>query len=168
MVGAARGTTSPTAPDRPGRFPVVTKVPVDKHYNFPRTELEAMTYVIAGLIEDIGRMDDYRRHMMDELQVLRDVTLFYNERHPELRSAVRKRAEDTRNTGSAENTEPARPATDGGNERSATDDKPSPTQPTQSKERAGQSPTPHPEATLEDSPGRATGDAGKTTKKGEQ
>ena len=28
--------------------------------------------------------------MMDELQVLRDVTLFYNEAHPELRTAARK------------------------------------------------------------------------------
>ena len=55
---------------------MVTKVPVDKNYNFPRTELEAMTYEIAGLIEDIDRMDTYRRHMMDELQMLRDVTLF--------------------------------------------------------------------------------------------
>ena len=50
-----------------------------------------MTYNIAGLIDDIDRMDNYRRHMMEELQVLRDVTLFYNEWHPELRSAVRKR-----------------------------------------------------------------------------
>ena len=169
-VGATRGATGPTAPDRPGRFPVVTTVPVDKNYNFPKTELEAMTYEIAGMIEDIGRMDDYRRNMMDELKVLRDVTLFYNERYPELRSAVRKRAEDpsnTGNTGRAEHTEPERPATDGGNERPATDDKPSPTQPPQKTERAGQSPTPHPEATQEDSPGRATGDAGTTTK-GEQ
>ena len=157
-VGATRGATGPTAPDRPGRFPVVTTVPVDKNYNFPRTELEAMTYEIAGMIEDIGRMDDYRRNMMDELKVLRDVTLFYNERYPELRSAVRRRAEDTSNTGSAENTEPERPATDGGNERPATDDKPSPTQPPQKTERA----------TQEDSPGRATGDAGTTTKQGEQ
>ena len=68
----------------------MTTVPVDKNYNFPRTELEAMTYEIAGMIEDIGRMDDYRRNMMDELKVLRDVTLFYNERYPELRSAVRR------------------------------------------------------------------------------
>ena len=106
--------------------------------------------------------------MMEELQVLRDVTLFYNERHPELRSAVRKRAEDNSNTGSAENTTPAKPATEAGNERSATDDQPSPTKPTQNNERAGQSPTPRPDATQEDSPGRATGDAGDTTKKGEQ
>ena len=119
------------------------------------------------MIEDIGRMDYYRRNMMDELKVLWDVTLFYNERYPELRSAVRKRAEDPSNTGRAEHTEPERPATDGGNERQATDDKKSPTPPPQTTERAGQSPTPQPEATKEDSPGRATGDAG-TTRKGEQ
>ena len=150
---------------------MVTSVPVDKDYNFPRTELEAMTYEMADMIRDIGRMDDHRRNMMDELKVLRDVTLFYNERYPELRSAVRKRAEDhssTGNTGREEHKEPVRPATDGGNERSATDDKPSPTQPRQKHERAGQSPTPLPEATQEDSPGRATGDAGNTTKQGEQ
>ena len=149
---------------------MVTTVPVDKDYNFPRTELEAMTYEMADMIRDIGRMDDYRRNMMDELKVLRDVTLFYNERYPELRSAVRKRAEDPSkpgNTGRAEHTEPERPATDGGNERSATDDKNLPTPPPHTTERAGQSPTPTPEATKEDSPGRATGDAG-TTNKGEK
>ena len=147
---------------------MVTKVPVDKSYNFPRTELEAMTYNIAGLIDDIDRMDNYRRHMMEELQVLRDVTLFYNERHPELRSAVRRRAEDKRTTGSAENTTPAKPATEASNERSAADDPQPPTDPQHNNERAGQSPTPRPAATQEESPGPATGAAGDTTKKGEQ
>ena len=84
---------------------------MDDCYNFPRTELAAMTTNIAGLIDDIDRLDRYRRNMMEELQVLRDVTLFYNERHPELRSAVRKPAEDTNTRGSTENTTPARPAT---------------------------------------------------------
>ena len=117
-------------------------------------------------------MDDHRRNMMDELKVLRDVTLFYNERYPELRSAVRKRAEDhsstgnTGNTGRGEHKEPVRPATDGGNERSATEVKKPPTTPPHTTERAGQSPTPTPGATKEESPGRATGDAG-TTHNGE-
>ena len=105
---------------------------------------------------------------MEELQVLRDVTLFYNERHPELRSAVRRRAEDKTTPGSAENTTPARPATEASNERSAADDPQPPTDPQHNNERAGQSPTPRPAATQEESPGPATGAAGDTTKKGEQ
>ena len=105
--------------------------------------------------------------MMEELQVLRDVTLFYNERHPELRSAVRKRAEDNTTPGSTEKKTPARPATDASNERSATDDYKSPTKAQHDNERAGQSPTPRPAATQEESPGPATGAAGDTTKKGE-
>ena len=55
----------------------MTRVPVDNDYNFPRTELAAMTKNIARLIDDIDRLDTHRRNMMDELQVLRDVTLFY-------------------------------------------------------------------------------------------
>ena len=148
-LGATRRATSPTAPDRPGRFPVVTRVPVDTSYNFPRTELAAMTTNIAGLIDDIDRLDKHRRNMMEELQVLRDVTLFYNERHPELRSAVRKPpTEDPDTGGKADNRTPARPATD---------DK---------DERAGQTPTPIPAATKEESPGPAA--AGDTPDKGEQ
>ena len=50
---------------------MVTRVPVDDNYNFPRTELAAMTTNIAGLIDDIDRLDRYRRNMMEELQVLR-------------------------------------------------------------------------------------------------
>ena len=65
-------------------------MPVDEDYNFPRSELAAMAKNIARLIDDIDRLDINRRNMMDELQVLRDFTLFYNEKHPELRSAVRK------------------------------------------------------------------------------
>ena len=105
--------------------------------------------------------------MMEELQVLRDVTLFYNERHPELRSAVRKRAEDTNTRGSTENTTPARPATDACDKRSATDDCKSPTNAERDDERAGQSPNPRPAATQEESPGPATGAAGDTTTEGE-
>ena len=149
---------------------MVTSVPVDKDYNFPRTELEAMTYEMADMIRDIGRMDDHRRNMMDELKLLRDVTLFYNERYPELRSAVRKRAEDgdnTGNTGSDAPKEPVRPATDGGNERSATDaTRNQPTTPPP-QERAGQSPTPTPTTTSDDPPGQAARDTG-STHKGEQ
>ena len=107
--------------------------------------------------------------MMEELQVLRDVTLFYNERHPELRSAVRKRAEDTNTRGSTENTTPARPATDACDRRSATDDCKTPTnaETDEQHERAGQSPNPRPAATQEESPGPATGAAGDTTTQGE-
>ena len=112
------------APDRPGRFPVVTRVPVDNSYNFPRTELAAMTKNIAGLIDDIDRLDKHRRNMMEELQVLRDVTLFY-ERHPELRSAVRRTpTEDPEARGKTDSTTPARPAT------------------ADKEERAGQTPPP--------------------------
>ena len=42
---------------------------------------------ISRLIEDIDRLDMNRQNMMEELKVLRDVTLFYNEQHPELRAA---------------------------------------------------------------------------------
>ena len=39
---------------------------------------------IAWLIKDINKLDGHRRNMMEELKVLRDITQFYNERHPEL------------------------------------------------------------------------------------
>ena len=42
-----------------------------------------MSRNIAQLIQDIDRLD--QRNMMEELKVLRDITLFYQERHPELR-----------------------------------------------------------------------------------
>ena len=67
-------------------------MPVDEDYNFPRSELEAMAKNIARLIDDIDRLDINRRNMMDELKVFRDVTLFYNEQHPELRAAAKKPA----------------------------------------------------------------------------
>ena len=60
---------------------------MDENYDFPRTELAAMAKNIARLIEDIDRLDINRQNMMEELKVLRDVTLFYNEQHPELRAA---------------------------------------------------------------------------------
>ena len=74
----------------------MTSVPVDASYDFPRTELMAMSSNIAQLIQDIDRLDLHRRNMMEELKVLRDITLFYNERHPELRAAEpTPTAEDT-------------------------------------------------------------------------
>ena len=36
------------------------------------------------MIQDIDKLDGHRRNMMEELKVLRDITLFYNERYPEL------------------------------------------------------------------------------------
>ena len=87
MLGARRRTARPPAADAPRKFPVVTCVPVDTSYDFPRTELAGMSSNIARLIEDIDRLDINRRNMMEELKVLRDVTLFYNEQHPELRAA---------------------------------------------------------------------------------
>ena len=71
---------------------MVTCVARDENYDFPRSELAAMAKNISRLIEDIDRLDINRRNMMDELKVLRDVTLFYNEQHPELRTAARKPA----------------------------------------------------------------------------
>ena len=137
-MGAGRRATSPTAPDRPGRFPVVTCVPVDEDYNFPRSELAAMAKNIARLIDDIDRLDINRRNMMVELQVLRDVTLFYNEKHPELRSAVRR---------------PPREDTTTQKEKGST----TPEKPTGTATDAGVEPTPPPTpaATKEKSPGPA-------------
>ena len=49
--------------------------------------------------------------MMDEIQVQRDVTLFYNEAHPELRTAAKKpTAEDAERVRDSGNTTPDRPA----------------------------------------------------------
>ena len=111
-MGAGRRATSPTAPDRKSKFPVVTCVAVDENYDFPRSELAAMAKNIARLIDDIDRLDINRRNMMDMLQVLRDVTLFYNEAHPELRTAARKpTAEDAERVRDSGNTTPDRPAT---------------------------------------------------------
>ena len=74
--------------------------------------------------------------MMDELQVLRDVTLFYNEAHPELRTAVRKPpAEDTRKGIDRGNTSPDRPATP------------------EAQQKPAKIPSPSPAATKEKSPG---------------
>ena len=76
---------------------MVTSVPVDMSYEFPHTELEAMSDNIDKLIQDIDKLDGHRRNMMEELKVLRDITLFNHERHPELRAAgsTRRPAEDT-------------------------------------------------------------------------
>ena len=63
---------------------MVTSIPVDQSYDFPWTELAAMSDNIAWLIQDIDKLDGHRRNMKEELKVLRDITLFYNERHPEL------------------------------------------------------------------------------------
>ena len=54
-------------------------------YEFPRTELAAMSQTIAKLIQDIAKLDGHRQNMMEELKVLCDITLFYHERHPEIR-----------------------------------------------------------------------------------
>ena len=75
---------------------MVTCVAVDENYDFPRSELAAMAKNISRLIVDIDRLDINRRNMMDELKVLRDVTLFYNEHHPELRVAQRNPRRRTR------------------------------------------------------------------------
>ena len=83
---------------------------MDENYNFPRSELAAMAKNIARLIDDIDHLDINRRNMMDELQVLRDVTLFYNEAHPELRTAVQKPPAEDQPTDKG-NTPPERPAT---------------------------------------------------------
>ena len=63
-------------------FAVVTSVPVDASYEFPRTELTAMSSNIAQLIQDIDQLDGHRRNMMEELKVLRDITHFFHECHP--------------------------------------------------------------------------------------
>ena len=79
MLGARRRTAHPPAVNAPRKFPVVTCVPVDASYDFPRTELAAMSSNIARFIEDIDRLDINRRNMMEELKILRDVTLYYND-----------------------------------------------------------------------------------------
>ena len=63
---------------------MVTRVQVDSTYEFPRSELAAMSDNIAWLIKNIDKLDGHRRNMMEELKVLRDITMFYKERHPEL------------------------------------------------------------------------------------
>ena len=72
---------------------MVTSVPVDNTYEFPRSELAAMSDNIAWLIKDIDKLDGHRRNMMEELKVLHDITLFYNEWHPELHATVRPATE---------------------------------------------------------------------------
>ena len=67
---------------------MVTNVPVDQNYELLRTELAAMSDNIAWLIQDFDKLDRHRRNMMEELKALRDITLFYNERHPELHVKV--------------------------------------------------------------------------------
>ena len=87
VLGAQRRETRSSIADTPRKLPVVTRVPVDASYDFPRTELAAMSSYIARLIDDIDRLDLHRLNMMEELKVLRDITLYYNEQHPELRVA---------------------------------------------------------------------------------
>ena len=90
----------------------MTCVAVDENYDFPRSELAAMAKNIARLIDDIDRLDINRRNMMDELQVLRDVTLFYNEAHPELLAVAKKPAtEDAERDRDSGNTTPERSTT---------------------------------------------------------
>ena len=57
------------------------------NYEFSCTELAAMSDNIAKLNQDINKLDGHRRNMMEELKVLRDITLFYHERQRELRGA---------------------------------------------------------------------------------
>ena len=80
---------------------MVTSVPVDASYDFPRTELAAMSSNIAKLIEDINRLDLHMRNMMEELKVLRDITLYYNERHPELRATEKTPTAEDNEDGSS-------------------------------------------------------------------
>ena len=68
---------------------MVTKIPVDGTYEFPRSKLAAMSDNIEGPIKDIDKLDNHRRNMMEELKVLRDITMFYNTRHPELHVRTR-------------------------------------------------------------------------------
>ena len=75
---------------------MVTSVQVDASYDFPRTELAAMSINIARLIEDFDRLDLHRRNMMEELKVLRDITLYCNKQHPE--SALRRKHPSQRTT----------------------------------------------------------------------
>ena len=56
---------------------MVTRVPVDTDYEYPRTELTAMADNMGHLILDIDKLDTYRRTIMEELKHLRDFTLFY-------------------------------------------------------------------------------------------
>ena len=87
----------------------MTSVPVDASYDFPRTELMAMSSNIAQLIQDIDRLDLHRRNMMEELKVLRDITLFYNERHPELRAAEDQQDGSTQQHNTGTTAAPATP-----------------------------------------------------------
>ena len=111
-MGARRRTTRPATTDKPRKFPVVTCVAVDENYNFPCSELVAMAKNISRLIEDIDRLDINRKNMMDELKVLRDATLFYNEQHPELHTAESKLVkEDTVNDAQTRDGDGARTST---------------------------------------------------------
>ena len=83
---------------------MVTHFPVDASYDFLHTELAAMSGNIAKLIEDIERLDLHRRSMMEELKVLRDVTLYYNEQHPELRAAEKTPIAEDNEDGFHDNT----------------------------------------------------------------
>ena len=71
---------------------------------------------IAQLIQDIDQLDGHRRHMMEELKVLLDITLFYHERHPELRAAGTAATAEDKSTGSTRQHDtaetPANPAND--------------------------------------------------------
>ena len=61
-----------------------------------------MSNNIAWLIQDIDKLDGHRQNMMEELKVLRDITLFYNERHPKLHAAGSKaRPKEDNTQGSA-------------------------------------------------------------------
>ena len=79
----------------------MTSIPVDQSYDFPWTELAAMSDNIAWLIQDIDKLDGHRQKM-EELKVLRDITFFYNKRHPELQATgSTARPEDDNIQGSA-------------------------------------------------------------------
>ena len=68
---------------------MVTNIPVDQAYEFPRSELATMSDNIVWLIQDIDKLERHRRNMMEELKILCDITPFYYERHPELHVTVR-------------------------------------------------------------------------------
>ena len=63
---------------------MVTQVKVTSQYQFPQAELSAMAYNMAQLIQDIDKLDNFRKSMMGEPKQLRDITLFYDKLYPDL------------------------------------------------------------------------------------
>lgn len=69
-MGQRRRAAQATDDTDAGEHAVVTQVEVTKQYQFLQAELSVLADNMAKLIQDIGKLDTYKKSMMGELKHL--------------------------------------------------------------------------------------------------